>query len=558
MKTLAQEIKITPLETNPGILPFYLGNTRIKQSSHEFIHYFDIIPIKTEIDKIMYRYNDFNKILEIQSNSKYKYLFTNYKNQVAYQIQLIKTKFLSVYPFEQKRSKRGLINALGSVIKFISGNLDHNDAVRYDNAIKELSENQDKIVNSYNKQISLNYDLINSFNETYSLIKHNENVIIEKIKESLKTVNQIEFDFNNYLKLRDIIDQVANSLNSLIHFLSDLENAITFAKLNTLHHSILKLHEIQIIIKRLLTLYENNQLIFYEHNDLYHYYNLIKVKSYYSNARLVFVLEIPIVNPNLFNYYHLYSIPTSNLTTLIPNNPYLATYEGLFQYQAEECQRIDTVYYCDDPQVFQFNQHEDCITAILSSSEKTKCEYTKLSLNSNIIEEINSKHYILIFLSESEIQINCGKRDIINLKDTNLIELPLGCSFTYNHTNFINLKSSIESQPLLLPKINVPQFKDQPQDILDINLSKISFDKLAEIKNNQHKLEIKHNFNEYVTGHYIIFFVLIIIVIAILLSYQYFTKCKRKNVFKKRRATESKEAQREDQEMKILPQNFHS
>lgn len=416
-------------------------------------------------------------------------------------------------------------------------------------------------MNSYNKQISLNVNLINFFNESLSSIEHNQDTIVNNIKDLFNKTERLYFDLDHYIRLKNVLDQIEINLNTLIYFLTDIENAITFAKLETLHHSILKLNEIQIIINKLSETYNNKQLIFHEENDLYNYYNLIKVKSYYSNARLVFVLEIPIVNPNSFNYYHLYSIPTLNYTTLIPENPYLATYEGLYQYQSQECPFINSVYYCDDAQLYQLNQQQDCITSILNQSAKSQCQYTKLSINSNLVEPINSKYYILIFQSESEIQINCNKKDIMNLKDTHLIELPLGCSFTHNFIKFANEKGYIDSQPLLLSRITVPQIETQQEDILEIKLAKIPLDKLAQMKNNQHKLEINHNTIEYLNNHYIIISIIIMLIIIVLFIHKYLQTCNncKKTDLKKeenQQPTEDREAGEKTKfQMKILPNN---
>lgn len=553
-----QEIKITSLETNPGILPFHLGNARIRQFSHEFIHYFDILPILEQIKNIKVLHNNFIKILELETHEKYNSTLLNFNQHILYLFDVVNTKFKSIYPFDLRRTKRGLINALGSVVKFISGNLDHDDAIRYENAIKELYENQDKIVKSYNKQMTLNTDLMNWFNETFLSVQHNDEEISNKINTLSNDLVETKYKFKQYMKLRDVLDQIANNLNSLIHFLTDIENAISFAKLNTVHHSILKLSEIQVMIDKMLSIYNKDQLIFYETRDIYNYYNLIKVKAYYSDTRLVFALEIPVVYPEIFNYYHLYSIPTKDFTTIIPRNPYLASNEGLYQYQQEECLPIDSIYYCSNTQLDQLDEQQDCISTILSSRTKTECHLTRLKIDHDIIEQINPMYYIVIFKSESEIHTNCQKKDIISIKNTHLIELPYGCSFTYNQTKFVNEKSYIASKPLYLPNINVPQIKTHKEDTLEFNVNKISLDKLNDLKLSQQKLEINHNFKEYISNHYIL---LIIVVILILLMIVIFKirkclKCLNFKCFhvKKKENQKSKI----DLEMKINPSNFHS
>lgn len=44
--------------------------------------------------------------------------------------------------FSYKRNKRGLINGLGSIVKAISGNLDSEDAVKYDKLFEKINKNQ--------------------------------------------------------------------------------------------------------------------------------------------------------------------------------------------------------------------------------------------------------------------------------------------------------------------------------------------------------------------------------------------------------------------------------
>ena len=50
------------------------------------------------------------------------------------------------------RTKRGLINGLGSIFKSISGNLDYADGERYDKLIQELQNNQINLVNNIKNQ----------------------------------------------------------------------------------------------------------------------------------------------------------------------------------------------------------------------------------------------------------------------------------------------------------------------------------------------------------------------------------------------------------------------
>ncbi|KAG5870699.1 hypothetical protein JTB14_000196 [Gonioctena quinquepunctata] len=116
--------KILDLKENPGILPLKLGPAKIRTSTHDFIHYYNLTPIAQEIDAIQNQYE------------------ANFIQGLQYQLEAVHRKFQSIYP--SLRGKRALINALGSIVKAISGNLDQDDAEKYDSAISTLQRNQYK------------------------------------------------------------------------------------------------------------------------------------------------------------------------------------------------------------------------------------------------------------------------------------------------------------------------------------------------------------------------------------------------------------------------------
>lgn len=79
--------------------------------------------------------------------------------------------------------------------------------------------------------------LIDNYNKTVSILTSNQ----EKLDRSL-TVFERFFEetisnLNNYFGFQDILSQINLDCQNLIAFINNLEEAITFAKLNTLHIS---------------------------------------------------------------------------------------------------------------------------------------------------------------------------------------------------------------------------------------------------------------------------------------------------------------------------------
>lgn len=85
--------------------------------------------------------------------------------------------------FLRRRNKRGAIDGLGSIIKFITGDLDGEDGKRIEESIKVLKENQENLNHEMNTQASLMSKTIEVFNKTISKIVINQIPVETKINQ---------------------------------------------------------------------------------------------------------------------------------------------------------------------------------------------------------------------------------------------------------------------------------------------------------------------------------------------------------------------------------------
>ena len=87
-------------------------------------------------------------------------------------------------------------------------------------------------------QYSLSYQVIKTFNNTKRDIYHNELVLRSKIVQ----LHQILRKYANQqdtLFAKDIYNQLVILYNALLDTFRDIENSITFCKINTMHPSII-------------------------------------------------------------------------------------------------------------------------------------------------------------------------------------------------------------------------------------------------------------------------------------------------------------------------------
>lgn len=106
-----------------------MGNTKIISHHHVFLKDINIDLIEQQVLDLQ------AKLTETIHRLPNGYLL-RFKSQIDYINNKLNRVLLQLKSFEpDSRVKRGIINPLGTLIKFISGNLDHNDALRYEAAI---------------------------------------------------------------------------------------------------------------------------------------------------------------------------------------------------------------------------------------------------------------------------------------------------------------------------------------------------------------------------------------------------------------------------------------
>lgn len=207
-----------------------------------------------------------------------------------------------------KRLKRGLLNIVGSAQKWLFGTLDNDDLELINDKFNKLRNNQQRIVNEVNLRTSILSHMMNKTEQTIKTI----NSDLEKIETSLTNIH------DRFL-ITVLNEYILTNAQILLNYLENLENAISFAQLNVVHHSILKNADLEIILEKLNLLYNQKQLAKFgylqSHRDFY------GVQLIRNTNELIFNIKIPILSQETYNLYRLYPIPIQNLTLFL-KNPY--------------------------------------------------------------------------------------------------------------------------------------------------------------------------------------------------------------------------------------------
>lgn len=471
------DIVVNPLKG--PLLPFNLGKARIVESKHTFIHYINIGPIRNQLSSIRNFYNiveaSLFQIPRQQPAFSHYNTLTNILSHAKYLILEAENKLSNVTP--QERSKRGLINVIGKASKWLFGTLDSEDEERYNEAINKLQNNQKSTMEEMSLQISLTKQLIENVNATISLLDANQRLIKNRLQYFEFNVNKTLNDISAYLRAQNTLDQIILNCQNLITFLDNLENALMFAKVNTLHSTVLSTKEIFNLIKHLRELYNDSQIINFENTNSY--YEIAGLQVKYFNDKIIFAIHFPIVKVDIFNSFHLFPVPIER-SIILPNQPYLLLGNSQQQYGEEPCPTIEDIQICQNNLEPLSN---GCIPSLIHEAENDHCEAIHVDINYPIIESISGQ-YVMVIPAKDAVKLykQCVSNEYIFIEEPSLIEIPRNCGIKINDSQFWNKEEVIPAKPLNLPKIKVEKISQRYLEENPITLHTIDIKKIQELK----------------------------------------------------------------------------
>ena len=529
------------------MLPFKLGIAQNQIDNWSLIQIFDISNVISEFNSIKEFYKHIRKTIDSISNApRYNNELNNYYKIITTLENRIQTQLNQLNPLITTKNKRAIIDGLGSIIKSITGNLDHNDAQKYDEAILSLTRNQHKVKILVKDQISLLETSIQKFQNDTKILSHNQKILgdrISKLETSLKMTQFRNIDTYQYITLEMVVSQLSGTLRIMYEILERIENAITFSKIGIFHNSIIEPNDLfEELFKANKHLNEGKSKFPFEisiQNILY-FEKIIKIKSYSKGNQIIFVLEIPIVEAENYNLYHLYSLPIISQNTfkaIIPYSKYLLLNEQNFALFNLHCQEIKpNEFLCQELHLSKVNAEAPCEVQLLRYSKGiTNCLQAEVEVTETKVQKLKRNQWIVIVPETTLAKQKCGKnQDNIPLNGTYLIELSNDCEIWVKD---ILLKSYQNSKPqfknIELPKLNLNFNLNSETYVYEpkkIHLSSINLDEtrnfLSVLKNQKRKIDSLSDVPIYFgqTSFWTIMLYILIAFAALYALYRYKTK----------------------------------
>jgi hypothetical protein len=437
-----------------------MGSTKVVSHYHTVLQSIDIDNLHDNIDLVRTQ-------LTNASNSLTNSTFNFFKYQIKYLYSKLNKVSAQLSTFSGKRVRRGLINPLGSVIKSISGNLDYNDAIKYDHAIRMLKNNDVKLSKSFNEHISLCKQWISEQAKILSALSKNQQILsteLSRLKNSTMLSNEKLLDYAHLAQLFNIINE---NVNDLYTELLRIENILAFSRSSNVHHSILSTSALRDIIRTLNKIYSTEQILDLDVRD---YYNFIKIGSYFSKNNFVVVLKVPIIYQGSFDLYKLCPLPNKYGRILIPPYPFLATNPAEYVYMEAECPKSGDWYICEQKLSHQIRTEQDCINKLIHFQEiDGTCKNTPISLTKEALLELDDQHYAITFPHPTKVKTSCQQEQHVILNGSYVATIPQHCSMKSPQFTIVNINNKLRGQPLKIMSIPLENRHQESNTILKMD-----------------------------------------------------------------------------------------
>lgn len=506
-----QTIEITPIEAQ--LLPFQISQSKIIHSYHTFIHYINIQPLIGLLDNTTKYFNILTESLKhppvTKNQAVLRHILNNLLVHANYLILESQKKLNNINL--HSRNKRSLFDIVGKTSKYLFGTLDSDDADKFDNALEILNHNQNSISNDLQLQMSLTKHIIKTYNDSITTLNKNQELIESKINEFQSNVYGRLNDFEAYISAQNTLDQIILNCQNLINLIDNIEDAIAFASLNTLHSSVLSTNDLKNIIQTLGTLYDKNQIL--QLKNIRSYYKVSNLKVYFCKDKIIFTIQLPILHPEIFQYFHIYPIPQNNLT-IIPPNPILILGSKSHQYEETNCEEIENFFICTNK--LQPNK-DDCIIPIVRNQQSNRCTQISISTSETIIERISNNFALIIPFKHVRIKKNCNNPGYVIIENPSLINIPYKCEISNENFKISNSENFITGEPFIIPEVITSVSAGSVQNYKELHVNKVKLDDIIHLHKELDKINpkplilYKNNLNWL---QWFFFVILIIIILA--------------------------------------------
>lgn len=457
---------------------------------------------------------------------------------------------------DTKRYKRGILNGIGTFWKAITGNLDASDGEYYTNCINKLTNDEHQLENLIKNQISVTTSVIKSFNSTIQKLKIDEETFNKDIKEIEKSIYDISDDLayiNSKLRVLELCESLMESYMFLENNLDNILNSITFARLKILHSSIITPKDLVASLQEISqSLHKNNLPITPQISKVAQYFDIIELQAFQAGSKVIFVLKIPLTEPERYTLYHLYPIPILDNRTglhhiLSTTHKYIAKDDDSLLFvplpNLDNCKSLNpSVRLCSNVLPYPIDSDAICEAQILKqlSVVPRTCQSNLLFAKDYNVQKLSNNKWLIAVSDNLPVTVKCTNRDVVTklISMNSILKLQPECSAFIGSTRVHassyqqdNITYSNHAVRIPYDCCNHLPEKSKLPKLKPLKLSNLNTDDLniAKHKLDQYSDDLDKIINEPFVTKNISWFTYLTIVLIILLITLYITcKCRKR------------------------------
>lgn len=394
------------IEKNPGLLPVKEGQALVSHDAWTLIKILDLKLLYEELESNIGNYIKLkNHVQNYFNTTTLDTDLIEVETQADYAMNITIEKFKQLNP--SVRSKRGLLNPLGSLIKTITGNLDNDDAIKYETLIQEVKSKQ----NVMNNKMTIVTEMLGSFTKIANSTKSNFINIQESIQDINRSLNESKWT-QSANRVIHIYNAFINNFQTIYLRLNEIETAVAFARVKQLHQSIIDTDELILLLRKIE---KTDKLIFPVNiENIARIEQCIEIKAYVKQNQIKLIMRIPLIRNEIFNYFKLIPLPMYNTvndltSVIIPKYPYVLV-KGLKALPlAQPCVEIDEArFLCFEnnipPQI-----EDNCITDLMKFSPNiTTCHPVPVTIDNVKADLIQPNQWIIYAKMETLLTKFCN------------------------------------------------------------------------------------------------------------------------------------------------------
>lgn len=443
-----REYAVTKIKNNPGVFYEAVGTLRMTETSWKMIIYVDLTEFNQAVDTIQREIN----VAFLRCKSIYD-MCEPYKRQ--FNATLNKLHKIAKYDehlhgLVGTKIKRAPLEFIGEISKILFGTITAEDARHILETIKHVENKTDDLATLLmNQTIATRARFGELYNATLK-IKAQQDELYMHLRKTAATAMETATDTKTRLYFESIIENIERTIVEHEIDLNVLIDAILFGKQGMIHPRLIspsKLIETARQIKDRIPHAEFPVTINEEEAD--HLTKISRLRVAYADSRLVYILDVPLLNPGKYKLYQPIPLPAkqgfdhNKFAVVTTDIEYIGLHEDADSFyefregEIKECLDDESTFIC--PTIFplkRMHQTPNCDVELLLN-HRMEPKYCKI-----ILEELKDTYWKVLFapgnwvystVQKEQVRIECANfRGQFEIENSGILTIQQGCKIRTN------------------------------------------------------------------------------------------------------------------------------